>query len=377
MYGGGETNHRPAGRPVAVVTHRVTLIPGDGTGPELVQASRRVLEATGVAFEWDEQLLGMAAVQAVGTPLPDATCDSLADTRVGLKGPTTTSADPNLRSANVMLREAFDLYACIRPCRAMAGVRTRFPGTDVVVVRENLEDTYAGIEFPVGSPEAGKVRACLQALGTGVPADAGITIKTASLTGSERIAEAAFQYAATFGRRKVTAVHKANIMKATDGLFLDVAREVAARYPDIEFDERVVDALCAQLVSNPGAFDILLMPNFIGDVVSDLAAGLIGGLGLAPGMNLGPDVAVFEGSHGSAPRYAGKDVANPTALMLSGALMLRHLGEVDAADRLERAIAAVIQDGSRVTYDLKATTADPSAVGTAAYANEVVRELTQ
>jgi isocitrate dehydrogenase (NAD+) len=358
------------------MAHEVTFIPGDGTGPELAQATRRVLEATGVEFAWDEHPAGEDVYREEGTPFPDRTLDSIKRTGVGIKGPTTTPVGSGFRSVNVLLRKELDLYACIRPCKAYEGVRTRFPDTDIVVVRENTEDLYAGIEFERGSPENAKLRAFLaDDLGSPVREDAGISVKPISEFGSERIVEAAFDYAKANGRHKVTAAHKANIMKFSDGLFLEVARAVAERHPDIEFEDRIIDNLCNQLVSRPEEYDVIVLPNLYGDIVSDLGAGLIGGLGLAPGGNIGTEAAMFEATHGSAPKYKGQNKVNPTALMLSGVLMLRHLDERDAADRLEAAIAAVIKAGENVTYDLKPTRDDPTAVGTSEFADAVIEEM--
>ena len=269
------------------MAHAVTLIPGDGIGPELAEATRVLLEATGVQFDWDVQEAGIDEYEAHGNPFPKATLDSLLRTRVGIKGPTTTPVGSGFRSVNVLLRKELDLYACIRPCKSYAGVRTRYPETDIVIVRENTEDLYAGIEFEEGTPENAKLRACLAELGGTVKEDSGISIKPISISGSERIVESAFAYAKSYGRSKVTAVHKANIMKFTDGLFLRVAREVAARHPEFEFEDRIVDNLCNQLVSRPEEYDVLVLPNLYGDIVSDLAAGMIGGLGMAPGANIG------------------------------------------------------------------------------------------
>jgi isocitrate dehydrogenase (NAD+) len=358
------------------LAHEVTFIPGDGTGPELAQATRRVLEATGVGFEWDVQQAGVDVYEETGNPFPAATLESVMRTKVGIKGPTTTPVGSGFRSVNVLLRKELDLYACLRPCKAYEGVRTRYPETDVVIVRENTEDLYAGIEFERGTPGNARVREVLAELGSTVREDAGISIKPISVFGTERIVEYAFDYAKRFGRRKVTAVHKANIMKFTDGLFLEVAREVAARHTDIEFEDRIVDNLCNQLVSRPEEYDVLVLPNLYGDIVSDLAAGMIGGLGIAGGANIGAHAAVFEATHGSAPKYKGLNKVNPTALMLSGVYMLEHLGEIDAARRMEAAIAAVIRKGDRVTYDLKPSRDDPSAVGTSEFADAVIEEMT-
>jgi isocitrate dehydrogenase (NAD+) len=358
------------------MAHEVTLIPGDGTGPELIDATRRVLEATGVEFEWDEHPAGEDVYEEEGTPFPDRTLDSVKRTGVGIKGPTTTPVGSGFRSVNVLLRKELDLYACIRPCKAYEGVRTRFPETDIVIVRENTEDLYAGIEFERGTEENEKlVRFLAEELDSPVREGSGISIKPISEFGSDRIVESAFQYAEANGRKKVTAAHKANIMKHTDGLFLEVARKVAERHPDIEFEDRIIDNLCNQLVSRPEEYDVIVLPNLYGDIVSDLGAGMIGGLGLAPGANIGTEAAMFEATHGSAPKYKGQNKVNPTALMLSGVLMLHHLGEDEAADKLEAAIAAVIKQGDKVTYDLKPSRDDPSAVGTSEFADAVIEEM--
>jgi isocitrate dehydrogenase (NAD+) len=357
------------------MAHRVTFIPGDGTGPELAESTRRVLEATGVEFEWDRREAGLDEYEAHGNPFPDETLQSIKDNGVGIKGPTTTPVGSGFRSVNVLLRKELDLYSCIRPCKAYEGVRTRFPETDIVIVRENTEDLYAGIEFERGTPENAELRADLEKLGAKVRDDAGISIKPISVFGSERIVRSAFHYAQENGRRKVTAAHKANIMKFSDGLFLEVARRVAEDFPDVEFEDRIIDNLCNQLVSRPEEYDVIVLPNLYGDIVSDLGAGMIGGLGLAPGANIGTEAAMFEATHGSAPKYKGQNKVNPTALMLSGVLMLRHLGEREAADRLEAAIAGVIRKGEKVTYDLKPTRDDPTAVGTSQFADAVIEEM--
>jgi isocitrate dehydrogenase (NAD+) len=360
------------------MSHEITFIPGDGTGPELAEATRRVLEATGVEFSWDEHPAGVDVYEDEGNPFPDRTLDSIRRTGVGIKGPTTTPVGSGFRSVNVLLRKELDLYACIRPCKAYEGVRTRFPETNIVIVRENTEDLYAGIEFEMGSEDNAKLRVFLaDELDSPVREDAGISIKPISEFGSERIVEAAFAYAAENGRTKVTAAHKANIMKHTDGLFLDVARRVAERHPEIEFEDRIIDNLCNQLVSRPEEYDVIVLPNLYGDIVSDLGAGMIGGLGLAPGGNIGTEAAMFEATHGSAPKYKGQNKVNPTALMLSGVLMLRHLDEKDAADRMESAIAEVIRRGEKTTYDMKPTRDDPSAVGTSEFADAVIEEMNQ
>ncbi|MGH3129119.1 MAG: isocitrate/isopropylmalate dehydrogenase family protein [Gaiellaceae bacterium] len=358
------------------MAHRVTLIPGDGTGPELTEATRRVLEATGVAFEWDVQQAGVDVMEAAGTPLPDATLASVKANGVALKGPITTPIGTGFRSVNVALRHELELYACLRPCKTYPGVRSRYEDVDVVIVRENTEDLYAGIEYEADSEAAVHVIDTLNALQVKqIAAGSGISVKPISAAGSERIIRFAFEYARANGRREVAGVTKANIMKFTDGLFLSVFRQVAAEYPDVASREVLVDALTMQLVQRPEEFDVLVLPNLYGDIVSDLTAGLVGGLGVAPGANIGVDAAVFEATHGSAPKYTGQNKVNPTAMILSGKLMLEHLGERDAAERLEAAVAAVIAAGERVTYDLKPTRDDPSAVGTSEFADAIIERL--
>ena len=358
------------------MTHLVTLIPGDGTGPEIVEATRRAIDATGVDIRWDVQEIGVPAIAKHGTPFPKDALDAIRRDRVALKGPLTTELGTGFRSVNVALRKEFDLYANLRPAKTYRGVRAPMGNVDLVVVRENIEDLYAGIEFDVGTPELAEVRAVIEKNArTKIREDAAIAIKYISEMGSRRIVTFAFEYARANGRRKVTAVHKANIMKFADGLFLRIAREVAERFPDIEFEDRIVDNMCMQLVQKPDRYDALVLPNLYGDIVSDLVAGLVGGLGVAPGANIGTDVAVFEAIHGSAPRYAGQNKVNPMALMLAGGLMLRHLGEREAAERLERSIADVVAEGKDVTYDLKADRDDPTAVGTREFADAVIRRM--
>jgi isocitrate dehydrogenase (NAD+) len=319
------------------VSYAVTLIPGDGIGPELAEATKAVLAATGIGFEWDVQEAGEATIASEGTPLPDRVLESIRANGVGLKGPITTPVGTGFRSVNVSLRKELELYANVRPARTMAGVESRYTDVDLIIVRENTEDLYAGVEHMVG-------------------ADAAESIKIITRAASQRIARYAFEYAVKNGRRKVTAVHKANIMKLSDGLFLESAGQVAAEYAGrVEFEDRIVDNMCMQLVQKPDLYDVLVLPNLYGDIVSDLAAGLVGGLGVAPGANIGETAAVFEPVHGSAPKYAGQNKANPTALILSGALMLRHLGETSAADAVETAVRSVIADGQTVTYDLGGT----------------------
>jgi isocitrate dehydrogenase (NAD+) len=358
------------------VAHEVTLIPGDGTGPELAEATRRVLEATGVEFEWDVQEAGADVMDRHGgNPLPEHVLESIKRTGVALKGPITTPVGGGFRSVNVTLRKTLDLYGQVRPCKSYTGVRSRYENVDLVIVREATEDLYAGIEFEEGTAHAEELAQWLEAHGGRVPPRSGISIKPLSVDGSRRIVEFAFDYARRNGRSKVTAVHKANIMKFSDGLFLRVAREVAEENSDLEFEDRIVDNLCMQLVQRPEEYDVLVLPNLYGDIVSDLAAGLIGGLGLAPGGNFGTHAAVFEPTHGSAPKYAGQNKVNPMAMMLSGMLMLRHLDEEDAAKRLEEAIAEVIAEGESVTYDMKPARDDPTAVGTSEVADAIVEKL--
>jgi isocitrate dehydrogenase (NAD+) len=359
------------------MAHRVTLIPGDGTGPELTEATRRVLEATGVEFDWDLQPAGEEVMhEHGGNPLPERTLEAIRENGVALKGPITTPVGGGFRSVNVGLRKALDLFAQVRPCKTYPGVRTRFEDVDLVIIRENTEDLYAGIEYEQGTPDGEELLRWIESKGGRLRwGDAGISIKPISVTGTRRIFEFAFDYARKMGRKKITAVHKANIMKFTDGLWLRVAREVAAENSDVQFDDRIVDNMCMQLVQRPEEYDVLVLPNLYGDILSDLCAGMIGGLGMAPGANFGEQAAVFEPTHGSAPKYAGQNKVNPMAQLLSGMLMLRHLGEHDAARRLETAIAEVIREGESVTYDMKPTRDDPTAVGTSEVADAIIDKL--
>jgi isocitrate dehydrogenase (NAD+) len=360
------------------MVYDVTLIKGDGVGPELAKAAKMCVEATGVGIRWDEQEAGTDVMAKLGTPIPDSVIESCRRTKVALKAPVTTPVGTGFRSVNVYLRQALDLYACVRPCKLFDGVRTFFSGSavDLVIVRENTESLYFGCEFQQGKPETAELIADIKRLnGKTIRPDSGITIKAISIFGTERIVKYAFDYARRHSRNKVTAVHKANILKFTDGLFLDVAREVAKGYPDIEFEDRIVDNMCMQLVQKPELYDVLVLPNLYGDIVSDLAAGLVGGLGVAPGANIGESGAVFEATHGSAPKYKGLYKMNPTALILSGALMLEHLGEKDAARRLEAAVAQVIKAGKNVTYDMKPRRDDPTAVGTLEMAGAIIRAM--
>ncbi|HEY3185562.1 MAG TPA: isocitrate/isopropylmalate dehydrogenase family protein [Gaiellaceae bacterium] len=359
------------------MAHRVTLIPGDGTGPELTEATRRVLEATGVDFEWDIQPAGEEVMhEHGGNPLPEGTLESIRQNGVALKGPITTPVGGGFRSVNVGLRKSLDMFAQVRPCKSYPGVRSRFDDVDLVIVRENTEDLYAGIEYEQGTPDAEELIAWIESKGGRLRhRDAGISIKPISITGTRLIFEFAFDYARRMGRRKITCVHKANIMKFSDGLWLHTARAVAEEHPDIEFDDRIVDNMCMQLVQRPEEYDVLVLPNLYGDVLSDLCAGMIGGLGMAPGANFGENVAVFEPTHGSAPKYAGLNKVNPMAELLSGVLMLRHLGETEAADAVEHAITEVIREGQSVTYDMKPTRDDPTAVGTSQVADAIIDKL--
>ena len=368
---------RCVGKVLRRMAHRVTLIPGDGTGPELAEATRRVLEATGVEFEWDVQHAGSDVMdQNSGNPLPDHVLESIRQNGTALKGPITTPVGGGFRSVNVGLRKSLDLYGQVRPCKSYPGVRSRYANVDLIVIRENTEDLYAGVEFEEGTEDADELLDWLGQKGyPNIRRDSGISIKPISETGTRQIVQFAFDYARRNGRRKVTAIHKANIMKFTDGLFLHVAQDVAAENGDIEFDERIVDNLSMQLVQRPEEYDVLVLPNLYGDIVSDLCAGLIGGLGLAPGANFGANTAVFEPTHGSAPKYTGQNRVNPMAMMLSGMLMLRHLDEGAAAGRLEHAIAEIIAEGKSVTYDMKPTRDDPTAVGTSEVADAIIEKL--
>ena len=359
--------------------HIVTLIPGDGIGPEICQAMCRVVEATGVDIEWETAPAGAHLMDEYGTPLPQSTIEAVAKNGVAIKGPVTTPVGTGFRSVNVALRKALDLYVNLRPAFSLPGTGARYSDVDLVIVRENTEDLYAGIEFEQGSEQAARLIDFVGASGAGViKPDSGISIKPISISGSERIVRYAFDYAVKQGRSKVTAVHKANIMKHSDGLFLRVARDVAAQYEGrVAFEDRIVDACCMGLVQNPGNFDVLVLPNLYGDIVSDLCAGLVGGLGIAPGANIGGGCAVFEAVHGSAPLHAGKDDANPTAIILSACMMLQHLGEMDAAARILAAVHDVLGRGEQVTYDIRRiqTGSVEGAVGTQAYADALIRSM--
>lgn len=358
--------------------HKITFITGDGIGPEISEVAMKCIEATGVSVEWDIQTAGGESMATEGTPLPDRVLESIRKNKVAIKAPITTPVGTGFRSVNVALRKELDLYACVRPCKTYPGVRSRYPKVDLVIVRENTEDLYAGIEFQKGTKEVLKLIeeiAALDPKARKIRPDSGISIKPISVKGTERVVRFAFEYALAGGRKRVTAVHKANIMKFTDGLFLEVAREVAKDYPDVAFDDRIVDNMCMQLVQVPEGYDVLVLPNLYGDILSDLCAGLVGGLGVAPGGNIGEKGALFEATHGSAPKYKGKNKVNPMALILSGVMMLRHIGEVSSADRLEQAVAEVIKEGKNVTYDLKEKRGDPTAVGTREMGQAIVEKL--
>ena len=364
------------------MSYEITLIRGDGTGPELAEAARKCVDATGVDIDWDVQEAGVDIMESAGTPIPECTLESVRRTRCALKAPITTPVGTGFRSINVYLRQELGLFACIRPCKQYEGVRSYFSKlpVDLVIVRENTEDLYAGVEFEAGKSETSELIDFINKL----PSDrkikttgeeTGVSIKPMSVSGTERIVRCALEYARDNGRKKVTAVHKANIMKYSDGLFLATAQRVAEDYPDIEFEERIVDNMCMQLVQKPELYDVLVLPNLYGDILSDLGAGIVGGLGVAPGANIGPEGAVFEATHGSAPKYKGQNKVNPTALILSGMLMLQHLEEREAADRLEKAVADVIAEGKSVTYDLKPHRDDPTAVGTQEMADAICERL--
>ncbi|MFH1406466.1 MAG: isocitrate/isopropylmalate dehydrogenase family protein [Candidatus Omnitrophota bacterium] len=357
--------------------YNVTFIPGDGIGPEVSQAARRCIDSTGVSIEWEEKHAGMEVMEKCGTPLPGDVLDSIKKNKIALKGPITTPIGSGIRSVNVELRKLLDLYACLRPCKSLEGTNTRYKNIDLVVVRENTEDLYAGIEFHQYSDDYSIISELVNKL-TKRPLlkDGALSLKPISEAASKRIVEFAFKYALKYKRKKVTCVHKANIMKYSDGLFLRSSQEVAKKYEGrVLFEDRLVDNLAMQLVQKPNEYDVLVLPNLYGDIISDLCAGLIGGLGMAPGANIGESCAVFEATHGSAPKYKGLNKVNPTAMILSGVLLLRHLGEEKAADKLEAAVRAVVKEGKYVTYDLKPSRDDPSAVGTSQMAEAIIDKL--
>ncbi|MDD5431908.1 MAG: isocitrate/isopropylmalate dehydrogenase family protein [Candidatus Omnitrophica bacterium] len=359
------------------MNHKVTLIPGDGIGPEVALAAKRCIDATNVKIEWVEALAGQAALEKTGELLPQATLDSVKENKVALKGPITTPIGTGFRSVNVAIRQALDLYACVRPAKTYIGVKSNFKDINLLIVRENSEDLYAGIEFEEGKPETKELIEKIETFSKKkIRPGSGISIKPISRFATERIVKFAFEYALENNRKKITVIQKANIMKFTDGLFLKVAREVAKKYEGkIEFQEALVDNMAMQLVQKPNDYDVLVLPNLYGDILSDLCAGLIGGLGIAPGANIGDDVAVFEAVHGSAPKYAGLNKVNPTAMILSGVLMLRYLKENKAADTLENAIKDVLKEGKDVTYDLKPHRDDPGSVGTQEMADAIIKKI--
>ncbi|MBI2844409.1 MAG: isocitrate/isopropylmalate dehydrogenase family protein [Armatimonadetes bacterium] len=383
---------------VRLLAHNITLIPGDGTGPEITAATRRVIDGTGVDINWEVLDAGVDVMDKYGTPLPEHVLESIRRNKVALKGPITTPIGTGFRSVNVALRKELNLYACLRPCKYYPGIRSKYTDVDLVIARENTEDLYAGVEWDLGTEEAKQI---INMARGKIREDAAISIKPISITGTRQIAKFAFDYAIANSRKCVTAVAKANIMKFTDGLFYQEARRVAKAYgakfeweelgdvePDpvlagkvdgkgagIVYQERLVDNMCMQLVQKPELYDVLVLPNLYGDILSDLCAGLVGGLGVAPGANLGDEAALFEPTHGSAPKYTGQNKVNPMAMILSGMLMLRHIGEREAADRLEQAVARIIAEGKYVTYDMKPHRDDPTAVGTSEVADAIIREM--
>lgn len=355
---------------------RVTLIRGDGIGPEIAETARRCVDATGAQIQWDIQEAGVDVMKKTGTPLPEETVKSIGETDATLKAPITTPVGTGFRSINVHLRQHFDLYACLRPCKSYVGVRSKYENIDLIIVRENTEDCYAGVEFAKDTSDASELIDWINKHSEKqIRKDSGITIKPISVHGTERVVQFAFDYARKNGRKKVTSVHKANIMKYTDGLWLDVSREVAKKNPDIEFEDRIVDNMCMQLVQKPEMYDVIVLPNLYGDIISDLCAGLVGGLGVAPGANIGKTKAIFEATHGSAPKYAGLNKVNPSALILSAMLMLRYLKLPQEADKLEKAVASVIAEGKYVTYDMKPNSDDPTAVGTSQMADAIIARM--
>ncbi len=358
------------------MTHKITLIRGDGVGPELAEATRRCIEATGVKIDWDIMDAGANVMDKEGTPLPIKVLESIKKNKVALKAPITTPIGTGFRSVNVALRKELGLYSCLRPCKSYPGVRSKFDDIDIVVVRENTEDLYAGIEFDIDKSETKELISFLsEKTGKKIQPDSAISIKPISAKASERIARFAFDYAKKNGRKKVTAVAKANIMKFSDGLFYKECQKVAKEYPEIEYNEVLVDNMCIQMVQYPENYDVLVMPNLYGDIISDLGAGLVGGPGLAPGANISDEYAVFEATHGSAPQFAGQNKLNPTAMILSAVMMLNHIGETKAAKILENATAEVIAEGKNVTFDLKDNPTDPSAVGTSQMADAIIEKI--
>jgi isocitrate dehydrogenase (NAD+) len=348
------------------MSYKITLIPGDGTGPEIAESTKKVLDATGVKIDWETVEAGSDIMEKYGTPLPENVLKSIRKNKIAIKGPITTPIGSGFRSVNVALRKELDLYACLRPCKSYEGVKSKYENIDLVVVRENTEDLYAGVEFSANSEESKKI---IELSKGKIRNDSAISIKPISKFATERIVKFAFDYAKKNKRKKVTAVTKANIMKFTDGLFFEVAREVAKNYSDIEYEERLIDNMCMQLVQKPELYDVLVLPNLYGDIISDLCAGLIGGLGIAPGANIGNNIALFEPVHGSAPKYKGLNKVNPTAMILSGVLMLEYIGEKEASEKLENAVSKVIAEKKVTTYDLGGT------AKTSEMADEIIRKL--
>ena len=361
------------------MTHKVTLIPGDGIGPEVTLAAKRCIEASGVEIEWEEAIAGEEAEKKFSQLLPDSTLLSIKRNKVAIKGPIVTPVAWGFRSVNVALRQSLDLYACLRPAKSYPGVKSLAPDIDLVVIRENTEDLYAGIEFQVGESETKEIiKTVKKFTGKKILPDSAISLKPISRAASEKIVRFAFEYALKNKRKKVTAVHKANIMKFSDGLFLNVARQISNEYADkVDFEDRIVDNMAMQLVQRPQDYDVLVLPNLYGDIISDLCAGLVGGLGVAPGANIGDGIAVFEAVHGAAPKYKGKNKVNPTAMILSGVMMLRYLKEEQAAKKLEEALIQVLAEGKDVTYDLKPKRDDPSAVGTQEMADAIIKKINE
>lgn len=357
--------------------HNITLIPGDGIGPEVIRAARRCIEATGVKVTWDVVIAGQEAKDKYGDLLPEGVLESIKKNKIALKGPIITPIGDGFRSVNVAIRQSLDLYACVRPAKSYPGIRSPYKDIDLVIIRENSEDLYAGIEFEEGKPETKELIATIEGhTQKKIRQDSGISIKPISKYASERIARFAFEYAIKYHRNKVTVVHKANIMKFTDGLFLKTAREVAKDYTGrVAFEEAIIDNMAMQLVQRPKDYDVLVLPNLYGDIISDLCAGLVGGLGVAPGANIGRDMAVFEAVHGAAPKYRGRNLVNPTAMILSTVLMLRYIREDSAADKLETAVKKVLAEGKAVTYDLKPDRDDPTSVGTQEMADAIIAKI--
>jgi len=356
--------------------HSITLIPGDGIGPEITRAMVKVVEATGIDIKWDIVNAGAEVYKKEGTVLPESVINSLKKNRVGIKGPITTPVGVGFRSVNVAMRKLFNLYACVRPCKSYLGIKSRYSDIDLVIIRENTEDLYSGIEFEKGKVETEELISFIkEKKDLEIRSDSGISIKPISVSASEDIIRFAFEYARKNNRKKVTGVHKANIMKYSDGLFLEVFKKIASEYDDMESEDRIIDNMCMQLIQKPELYDVMVLPNLYGDIISDLAAGLVGGLGVAPGGNIGKDIALFEPTHGSAPKYKGQNKVNPTAIMLSAVLMLKYIGEEEHADLLENAIAENIREGKYVTYDLKPDRNDPTAVGTDEFANAIAEKI--